>query len=238
MSDFEAIAARKGWSVETQVTVLLDYIENQQSDDAFLDFLEEQGEDNVSQQPGEMPVLELHGLYTSKWEEGDVTTSAAICTQTGGIVWVGTSDVGDEYEHLISESIQVKIGDEYLNFECEDGDLSDEAARQFLRAYREYLHRSYGGVERNKIEFRLEDTANDELPRVAGAITIDESTGLYLQFDGYTDCNSDDNMGTPVFIENHEGELRLIVHGDVNHEDPTHTLSLEGARNTRRREKK
>jgi len=42
MFEFEEIAKAQAWTPETQVSVLLRYIENQDSDDAFLDFLGEQ----------------------------------------------------------------------------------------------------------------------------------------------------------------------------------------------------
>ena len=39
---FENTAAEQGWSAETQVGVLLEYVKNQQSPEAFADFLAEQ----------------------------------------------------------------------------------------------------------------------------------------------------------------------------------------------------
>ena len=46
--DFGSIAATQAWVPETQVIVLLRYIANQDSDDAFLDFLhQQQDEENA-----------------------------------------------------------------------------------------------------------------------------------------------------------------------------------------------
>lgn len=42
MKTFEDIAEEEGWTLATQVIVLLRYIENQDSNEAFMDFLEEQ----------------------------------------------------------------------------------------------------------------------------------------------------------------------------------------------------
>ena len=42
MRTFEEIAAAQGWTPATQVSVLLRYVENQQSEDCFIDFLEQQ----------------------------------------------------------------------------------------------------------------------------------------------------------------------------------------------------
>jgi hypothetical protein len=44
---FEEVAEAQGWTEATQVSVLLDYINNQQSDEAFIDYiLELQGQEN------------------------------------------------------------------------------------------------------------------------------------------------------------------------------------------------
>ena len=42
LSIFDNIAAEEGWTPATQVDVLLGYIENQQTLDAFSDYLEDQ----------------------------------------------------------------------------------------------------------------------------------------------------------------------------------------------------
>jgi rubrerythrin len=39
---FEEFAAAEGWSLEEQVAILSEYIANQESDEAFIDFLQEQ----------------------------------------------------------------------------------------------------------------------------------------------------------------------------------------------------
>lgn len=41
MTNFENIAEQEGWTLSTQVSVLLEYIENQQSEEAFNDFIAE-----------------------------------------------------------------------------------------------------------------------------------------------------------------------------------------------------
>lgn len=60
--------------------------------------------------------------------------------------------------------------------------------------------------------------------------------GIELSFDGYGDCASSDNHGTPVFIEFYEGKLWLRVWADINQEDPTHCIDLSGALVSNRRE--
>jgi len=48
--------------------------------------------------------------------------------------------------------------------------------------------------------------------------------------EGYGEKTAAEGCGHPVVIEFYKGELRLLVWSDINSEDPTHTISLEGAR--------
>lgn len=58
--------------------------------------------------------------------------------------------------------------------------------------------------------------------------------GVSLYAEGYGDCTAAAGHGTPVFIELYKGELRVIVWADINREDPTHIVSLAGAREDQR----
>ena len=64
----------------------------------------------------------------------------------------------------------------------------------------------------------------------------DEQAGLGLVVcpQGYG-CHGCDDAG-PLYLEVHEGRLRLLVWGDINQEDPTHIIDLEDARDDRRRD--
>jgi hypothetical protein len=59
--------------------------------------------------------------------------------------------------------------------------------------------------------------------------------GVSLYALGYGDRTSAEGHGTPLFIEVHCGELRLLVWSDINSEEPTHVIPLGGAREDRRR---
>ncbi len=58
--------------------------------------------------------------------------------------------------------------------------------------------------------------------------------GVLLYSERYGDRTSVAGHGTPVFIELYKGELRVIVWADINREDPTHIVSLAGAREDQR----
>ncbi|WP_224056005.1 hypothetical protein [Vibrio penaeicida] len=73
--------------------------------------------------------------------------------------------------------------------------------------------------------------------KVSASIEIGNIGGeLLLSAKGYSDCNSEDNVGFPLLIENNAGNLQLRVWADINKEDPTHVISLQGAKNEMRQE--
>lgn len=56
--------------------------------------------------------------------------------------------------------------------------------------------------------------------------------GVYIGAKNYsTKTGEEDEI---IMIEQSEGKLRLIVWGDINEEDPTHIINLNGARESRR----
>jgi hypothetical protein len=76
--------------------------------------------------------------------------------------------------------------------------------------------------------FTLLDEVNDD--SVTGSINTNGDLGVALYFDGFGDCCHQDNSGTPVYIEKYDGEVIVRIYGDINNEEPTHNISLEGAR--------
>lgn len=71
------------------------------------------------------------------------------------------------------------------------------------------------------------------------AITEDNSL-LSVEFEGYNNCGTCDSVKfgkghrTIISFEVWEDELRCLIWADINQEDPTHTISLEGAKVTKR----
>jgi hypothetical protein len=57
---------------------------------------------------------------------------------------------------------------------------------------------------------------------------------ILIGFEGYGEHGADVEHATPVLIEVWDGKLRVIVFGDINNEDPTHTIEMEGARESNR----
>ena len=60
---------------------------------------------------------------------------------------------------------------------------------------------------------------------------------LLIGVDGYGEMTAYDGHGFPILVEFHQGELQVMVWGDINNEDPTHVISLEGAREDARKER-
>jgi hypothetical protein len=61
-------------------------------------------------------------------------------------------------------------------------------------------------------------------------------SSLFIEPEGYGDCFSSPGRGVPIVIEVFEGNLQLVVWADINSEDPTHTINLEGAREEKRKD--
>ena len=81
----------------------------------------------------------IKGVYTSKWEEGDIITQCLISLTTGEIVDVEVSDEGDNYESHIKDEIQVEVGNEYLNIDVDDEVLNPEHVRAVQNKFYEKL---------------------------------------------------------------------------------------------------
>ncbi|MDV3002685.1 MAG: hypothetical protein N5P05_004340 (plasmid) [Chroococcopsis gigantea SAG 12.99] len=71
-------------------------------------------------------------------------------------------------------------------------------------------------------------TDSDSKRAVSGKI-VRVSNGLDVFFDEY-------GRYSCVLIEVSEGSLKVIVWGDINSDDPTHVIELEGARKFQRRD--
>jgi hypothetical protein len=69
---------------------------------------------------------------------------------------------------------------------------------------------------------------------VVGSLDINDSVGVSIRFDGFSTIDSQDNVGAPIYIEYYAGELRVLVWSDINKDDPTHIIPLNGAKNNNR----
>ena len=59
---------------------------------------------------------------------------------------------------------------------------------------------------------------------------FEKGGALFIRAEGYGDAVSEDDSGTPVVIELFQGKLRIVAWADINEEDHTHLIELEGAR--------
>ncbi len=58
---------------------------------------------------------------------------------------------------------------------------------------------------------------------------VQNGAGIGIQIEGYSDFTSDDQSGHIVVIYQHENDVVMNIHADINLEEPTHIISLEGA---------
>jgi len=84
-------------------------------------------------------------------------------------------------------------------------------------------------------------TTYDLIDRVTGKkiqviVEKEEHTDGYINIfvEGYGDKYSVDGAGSPITIDFFNNKLQVIVRGDINKEDPTHFIDIEGAKESNR----
>ena len=89
----------------------------------------------------------------------------------------------------------------------------------------------------SKMNFKLVDQGEDRgngFKSVKGEV-VNEGGLLLIRVEGYGDYCSNNGEGYPVVLELLEGKLRLAVWEDINQEDCTRTIDLEGAKESLRK---
>lgn len=82
-------------------------------------------------------------------------------------------------------------------------------------------------IEKADMTHNLQDAIGDE--HDIKCLTKIRSNKILVHAYGYGSKHLD-NDSYPIMIENYEGVLRVIIWADINQEDPTHIISLLGAR--------
>ncbi len=62
------------------------------------------------------------------------------------------------------------------------------------------------------------------------------SMGIFIHADGYGEKTSVESASFPIMVEFYNDRLRVLTWGDINQEDPTHIIGMEGARESLRLE--
>ncbi|MGD1524319.1 hypothetical protein [Vibrio owensii] len=87
-------------------------------------------------------------------------------------------------------------------------------------------------LQATKVESTLIDYHGVAEP-INASVEIGEVDGsLILKAEGYSDYSSEDSCGVPMLVENNEGDLQLRIWADINKEDPSHVISLAGAKDS------
>jgi hypothetical protein len=61
-----------------------------------------------------------------------------------------------------------------------------------------------------------------------------DGDAITIHIEGYGDYYSTDEASEPIMIDISGGKLNVILWGDVNGQDPTHVIDMEGARKEKR----
>jgi hypothetical protein len=62
-----------------------------------------------------------------------------------------------------------------------------------------------------------------------------EGDAIWIGVEGYGDAGSETGHGFPIKVELYEGELKVLLFGDINNCDPTVNYSMQGAMESARR---
>jgi len=81
----------------------------------------------------------------------------------------------------------------------------------------------------------LRDSHTGDEAEVPFSVELTSGGTLWFRADGYGDATSEDGSGHPVLIEWYEGQLWVVVWGDINSEDPTIKIPLTGAKESERK---
>lgn len=79
------------------------------------------------------------------------------------------------------------------------------------------------------VPFLLYRNGEGQTGAIEGEIVVN-CNGISIRLAGYGDCSSKKGYGEPIFIEHYEGKLWVRAWADINQEDPTHSIDMEGAR--------
>jgi|688.fasta_scaffold03312_15 hypothetical protein len=89
-------------------------------------------------------------------------------------------------------------------------------------------------MENQSIELELYDGWTPDPRRVS--VCIERIKGsIYIRPENTGDKTSMDGEGWPILLEYYQGSLRLVVWSDINNEEPTHNICLDGALNSKRK---
>ena len=91
------------------------------------------------------------------------------------------------------------------------------------------------GVPVPNAPFTLKDDGyvDGDFDSIDGRVAIGPN-GVEMFFKGFGTACMDPGQGSPIFVEVYEGKLILRVWADINSEDPTHVIQLDGSKESAR----
>lgn len=112
---------------------------------------------------------------------------------------------------------------EYKQFDASLKEEQIESAKKLL------LSKGYAITSPDKeVCVILKDESNDET--VTATINTTGNLGIAISLSGYGDYYSQEDNGSPIYIDKYEGDIRVVIYGDINNEDATHKVSLKDAK--------
>jgi len=85
------------------------------------------------------------------------------------------------------------------------------------------------------LKVELKDTWSNDSTKIPCDLEFDSGT-IWIRPEGYGDCSSQNGYGWPIKIEYYSGSIRVCVWSDINNDDPTHVIFLDGAKESLRKQ--
>jgi hypothetical protein len=167
--------------------------------------------------------LSCYGIII-EYVEGDIG-GASITTQL--------KETGSNASELFNSAVDGLESIILAHF-CAGIDVSSPAYLEGIETAYQAIGNNIDTQDQDVTPFKLTDDCNTEEGDITGYIDNSLNLGIALNFSGYSDYCSNDDNGTPIYIQAHNNELKVIIYGDINQEDPTHSISIEGARTGKR----
>lgn len=91
-------------------------------------------------------------------------------------------------------------------------------------------------TDTDEVLYQLREMVEHPANRKINTVVRFANNQIDFRFDGYGDCGTMPGYGSPLLIEIANDELRVVIFSDINQEDPTHIISMEGAKESCRKD--
>ena len=142
--------------------------------------------------------------------------------------WIA-STIKSAQQHR-DEAEEARTASEYTDIDALEQARYNHGIVEILMDLRDLLK---GGREEYEHKLVLRDVEDGERP--LEVVIKASDVGIEVRPKGFGDCNTDDGHGTPIYVENRGGTPTVCLWNDINREDPTAVIPMDGADESKRK---